>query len=136
MCERSINICFVSDFIISNTLKVHFKTNLFLLYNSVEFVFDVYSSTSFFVLLQGKKFRRFNRNIFWFIFVANNKNNWSTLKEIFDYTLYNFTWITFNTQWIQEKQIRTLSLIGMTSIRNGLNFESCTTIKWILQARS
>ena len=68
-----------------------------------------------FGLLQEKKLRSFITSIFWFIFVANNENNRSTFK-----TFLKYIWISFNFQWIQQKTVRTLSLISLTIIKNEL----------------
>ena len=78
-----------------------------------------------FVLLQEKKFKHSITNIFWFIFVANNKNNRSAFEVVFDYILYKFILIPFNLQYMLEQGIRIIpSFLSMMMIKN----------KWILKA--
>ena len=110
--------------------KVHFKTKVFLLCNSVKFVFFYFT----FLLLHKTKLRCFITDFFWFIFVANIKNNWSAFKEVFDDALCK--WIPFNFQWIQEKRNKNFQFDKHDNNKEWVDFESYYTIRWILQARS
>ena len=85
----------------------------------------LYTLLVHFSFISGEKVKVF----VWFIFVANNKSNWSTFKEAFGYAWFN--WLLFNFQWIQEKWMKTLSLISMT-----WKIIWKLSIKWILQARA
>ena len=69
-----------------------------------------------FCVITRKKVETFHYNIFWFIFVAN-KNNWSTLRDVL---------IVHHKSLLEHlsKPIRTLCLISMTIVKNGLNLKA------------
>ena len=70
-----------------------------------------------FCVITRKKVETFHYNIFWFIFVANNKNNWSTSKDVLT---------VHHTSLLEQisKPIRTLCLISMTIVKNGMNLKA------------